>query len=314
MKSGRVLVTGGAGFIGSHLVDRLIEEGFEVMVLDNFSSGRVGNIARHLKSERFKLVKGDIRNRSILREYLSSVDAIVHLAALISVEESVENPFETYDVNSTGTFNLLDEAVRKGVKKFVYASSTAIYGDENPLPLKEDHPLKGPISPYAASKASAECYCRALCKSRGLETIILRYFNVYGPRQESNPYSGVIAKFVKNCLNNEPLTIYGDGNQTRDFIHVDDVVEATMLALERDVLDEVFNVCTGRPTRIKNLAQIVKGISGRNELKIIYDKPRLGDIKENYGDPKKAEEILGFRSKVRLEDGIERLVHPYLGP
>ncbi|MCP8310029.1 MAG: SDR family NAD(P)-dependent oxidoreductase [Candidatus Methylarchaceae archaeon HK01M] len=314
MKSGRVLVTGGAGFIGSHLVDRLIKEGFEVTILDNLSSGRVGNIAHHFKSKKFKLVNGDIRNRSIVREYVSGVDAIIHLASLISVEKSIENPYETYEVNTTGTFNLLDEAVRKGVKRFVYASSTAVYGEENPLPLKEDNPLRGLISPYAASKASAECYCRALCKSHGLETVILRYFNVYGPRQERNPYSGVIAKFVKNCMNNQPLMIYGDGNQTRDFIYVDDVVEATMLALEKDVIDEIFNVCTGRPTRIKDLAQIVKEISGRNELTIIHDKPRLGDIKDNYGDPKKAEAFLGFRSKVRLEDGIRKLVHLHLRP
>jgi dTDP-glucose 4,6-dehydratase len=304
----KILVTGGAGFIGSHLVDRLIEERFEVAVLDNFRSGRVENIARQLESEKFKLIKGDVRDRRIVKEALDDVDAVVHLAALISVEESIKSPFETYDVNLTGTMNILEEAVRKGVKKFVYASSTAVYGEGNPLPLKEDHPLKS-ISPYAASKASAEFFCKAFNRSYGLNTIILRYFNVYGPRQEGNPYSGVIAKFVKNCSNNEPMTIYGDGNQTRDFVYVDDVVEATMLAIESsDAVGDVFNVCTGRPIKINELAQNVKDVLRKGELRVIYDKPRVGDIRDNYGDPTKAEDILGFKFRVKLDEGIKKLI------
>jgi len=312
MNCSRILVTGGAGFIGSHLVDVLMAEGLEVTVLDNFRSGKLENVKHHLESENFKLVAGDVRDKSIVREVLGKVDAVVHLAALISVKESVENPLETHDINLTGTLNLLEEAVRNHVKRFVYASSMAVYGEGNPLPLREDHPLK-PMSPYAASKASAECYCTAFHESYGLGTMIMRYSNVYGPRQISNPYSGVIPKFVRCCLDNKPLTIYGDGNQTRDFIYVDDVVGATILGLASDVAGEVFNVCTGEPKKITDLAKSVKDILRKGELRIIYDKPREGDIRNSYADPTKAEEILGFRSKITLDEGIEKLVRSMRG-
>jgi len=303
----KFLVTGGAGFIGSHLVDELVSRGYKVVVLDNFWSGRMENVSQHLKSAVFKLVDGDVRDRRVVRDAMDGVDAVVHLAALIDVEESVNNPVETHDVNVTGTLNVLEEAVRKDIERFVYASSTAVYGEANPLPLKEDCPPK-PVSPYAASKASAECYCRAFYRSYRLETVILRYFNVYGPRQEHNPYSGVIARFLNNASRGEPLVVYGDGEQTRDFIYVGDVVEATMLALESaNLAGETFNVCTGKSTTINELAQIVKEVTGRN-LQIILDKPRKGDLKNNYGDPAKAEEILEFKAKVTLIKGLERFV------
>lgn len=303
----KVLVTGGAGFIGSHLVDELVSRGYKVVVLDNFWSGRMENVSQHLKSDAFKLVDGDVRDKRVVRDAMNGVDAVMHLAALIDVERSVNNPFETHDVNVTGTLNILKEAVRKNIKRFVYASSTAVYGEVNPLPLNEDSPPK-PISPYAASKASAECYCRAFYKSYGLETVTLRYFNVYGPRQELNPYSGVIAKFLKNASSGEPLVVYGDGEQTRDFICINDVVDATILALEKGGLtDETFNVCTGKPITINELTQIVKEVTGK-DLQIVYDKPRKGDLKNNYGDPAKAEEILGFKAKVTLKKGLERFV------
>jgi UDP-glucose 4-epimerase len=300
----RVLVTGGAGFIGSHLVNKLLGRGYEVAVLDNFRSGKMENIRQHLKNDGFMLVKGDVRDKRAVRDSMDGVDAVVHLAALIDVEESVNNPFDTHDVNVGGTLNVLEEAVRKGIKRFVYASSTAVYGEGNPLPLKEDHPLK-PISPYAASKASAEHYCRAFGSCYGLNSAILRYFNVYGPGQRRSSYSGVITRFFQNALKGEPLIIYGDGEQTRDFIYVDDVVDATILALEKCNLRETVNACTGKPTTIKELAQIVGEVAGK-EVQILHDEPRNGDIRHNYGETAKAEEILGFKARTSLKEGLKQ--------
>lgn len=301
-----VLVTGGAGFIGSHLVDWLINKGYEVIVLDNFRSGKMENISRHLKNDHFRLVIGDVRDKKTLRSALNGVDAILHLAALISVEESLKNPAETHEVNVIGTLNLLQEAVRGNVKKFVYASSTAVYGEANSLPLREDCPLK-PISPYASSKAASECYCTAFHRSYGLGTVILRYFNVYGPRQEHNPYGGVIPRFINNALTGRPLVVFGNGEQTRDFIYIDDVVRATILALESsDSVGETFNICVGKRTTINNLVRLIKRVTGKKNLQKIYDKPRKGDIRDNYGDPSKAEETLGFKAKINLEEGLKR--------
>jgi len=307
-KFSRILVTGGAGFIGSNLVSRLMKEGYWVIVLDNFQSGRVENVSRYLHADNFKLVRGDVRDRDVVREAMDNVDAVVHLAALIDVEESMKNPSEVLDVNINGTFNVLERATINNVKKFVFASSTAVYGEQNPLPLKEDYPIK-PISPYAASKASAECYCRAFNYCYGVNTVILRYFNVYGPGQKHNFYGSVITKFLRNGFNSEPLIIYGDGEQTRDFVFVNDAVDATVLALESDnSTDEIFNVCTGKFTTVKKLAQIVKDLVGR-DMHVVYDKPRKGDIKNNYGDPAKAEKILGFKAKTSLKDGLEKTVN-----
>jgi UDP-glucose 4-epimerase len=306
----KVLVTGGAGFIGSHLVDKLISRGYSVVVLDNFHSGKIESFREILGRASFEVIEGDIRDRKAVREAMDGVDAVVHLAALIDVEESVNNPFETHNVNVNGTLNILVEAARSGVKKCVFASSTAVYGEANPLPLKEEHPPK-PTSPYAASKVSAECYCRVFNSCYGLDTVILRCFNVYGLGQKNGAYSGVITRFLQNALKGEPLIVYGDGKQTRDFILVDDVVEATVLALENaNSKGETFNVCTGKSTTINELVQIVKEVVKR-DLKVIYDKPRKGDIKNNYGDPSKAEEILGFKAKISLREGLERLRNSY---
>jgi nucleoside-diphosphate-sugar epimerase len=234
----------------------------------------------------------------------------VHLAALIDVEASVRDPFQTHDVNANGTLNLLHEAVKAGVKRLVFASSTAVYGDANPLPLREDYQPR-PISPYAASKAAAEGYCLAFNNCYGLETVILRYFNVYGPGQRNSAYSGVITRFLENAFRGEPLVVYDDGGQTRDFIYVDDVIEATVLALEGDGVEgETFNICTGKPTSVNELVRIVKEIVKR-DLKVIYEKPRKGDIRNNYGDPLKAERILGFKAKTSLKKGLMKLIKSF---
>ncbi|MEM2102117.1 MAG: SDR family oxidoreductase [Candidatus Bathyarchaeia archaeon] len=305
MKFSRILITGGAGFIGSHLVDRLMERGFSVVVLDDFNSGKMENVHNHLRRSGFRLVKGDIRNKKAVQTAIEEVDAVIHLAALIDVEKSLREPYETHDVNVNGTLVLLKEAVRCGVKRFLFASSAAVYGEGNPLPLIEDCMPK-PLSPYAASKVSAEHYCEAFHKSYGLRTVVLRYFNIYGPRQGFNSYCGVITKFVGNALVDKPLVVFGDGSQTRDFIYIDDVVDATLLALEHENSSgHIFNVCTGKPTSINELAETIREIVGK-DLEIIYDKPRKGDIRNNYGNSLKAEKMLGFKAKISLREGIRR--------
>jgi len=303
-----ILVTGGAGFIGSHLVHRLVEQGKNVTVLDNLSYGAIENIEASENNPNLKLIKGDIRDRKIVRNAMREADAVVHLAALIDVAESVNNPLETHDINVNGTLALLDEAVKLDVKRFTFVSTTAVYGEGNPLPLREDYPLK-PISPYAASKAAAERHCTAFQTNHGLKTTILRLFNVYGPRSRSSSYASVITIFLKNARKGEPLVIFGDGGQTRDFIHVDDVINATVLALNSDnSVNKILNLCTGKPTTINELAQIVREISDSN-AQITHSKPRKGDVYHNYGDPTKAEKTIGFKAKISISEGLKQLVH-----
>jgi len=306
----KILVIGGAGFIGSWLVRELVGRGYSVVVLDNFHSGSIENLYEVSGENSFEVVEGDVRDKGAVRKVINGVDAVVHLAALVDVEESVSNPFETHDVNVNGTLSILEEALKAGVGKFVFASSTAVYGDVNPLPLKEEY-SPCPISPYAASKVSAEGYCRASNRCYGLETVVLRYFNVYGPRQTNGTYSGVITRFLHNALRGKPLIVYGDGKQTRDFIYVDDVVNATVLSLENDKVNgETFNICTGIPTSVNALLEIVKEVVGK-DLKVVYYKPRKGDIKGNCGDPRKAEEMLGFRARVDMRKGVQKLANNF---
>jgi UDP-glucose 4-epimerase len=306
----RVVVTGGAGFIGSRLVRELLGRGYYVVVLDNFCSGSWENLRGLRGKGGLEVVDGDVRDGRVVRKVMKGVDGVVHLAALIDVEASVSDPFETHGVNVNGTLNVLHAAVKAGVGRFVFASSTAVYGDVNPLPLREDYPPRL-ISPYAASKAAAEGYCRAFNRCYGLGTVVLRYFNVYGTGQRNSAYSGVITRFLENAFRGEPLVVYGDGGQTRDFIYVDDVIEATVLALEGDGVEgETFNICTGKPTSVNELVRIVKEIVKR-DLKVIYEKPRKGDIRNNYGDPLKAERILGFKAKTSLKKGLMKLIKSF---
>ena len=301
-----VLVTGGAGFIGSHLVPRLLELGHSVTVLDNLSTGKLENLEGVLDHPRFIFQRGDIRDKTIPQDVFDGVDSVIHLAALIDISASVTDPIQNHEVNVNGTFNMLNETMKHNVKKFVFASSTAVYGDSKTLPLQENSALC-PISPYAASKVAGEAYCSAFASCFGLETTVLRFFNIYGPRSENSPYSGVITKFLQKIVKNEVLTIDGDGEQTRDFIYVSDVVKAVVLALEHKGLKgEVFNVCTGVPTNINQLAATLKTITGKNP-KIKYGPARLGDIRSNYGDPAKAVENLGFRATVDLTKGLQIL-------
>ena len=302
----RVLVTGGAGFIGSKLIPLLLDANNSVTIFDNLSSGKMENLSKVRAHPNFKFIQGDIRDPQSLSDALQYVDAVIHLAAVIDVSASVVDPISTNEINVVGTLNVLQAAKNKGVKKLVFASSTAVYGDTKALPVKEDTILK-PISPYAASKAAGEAYCSAYANCYDLETVALRFFNVYGPRNENSPYSGVITKFLRKAVNNEPLTIEGDGKQTRDFIHVSDIARAIMAALESSRLrGEVFNVCTGFPTSVNQLAETIKEVT-RRKLQVMHNSPRIGDIRNSYGDSTNATRQLGFRANVTLSNGLEML-------
>jgi len=307
----KVLVTGGAGFIGSHIVDSLLAKDFEVTVLDNLSSGKMKNIEQHLNKENLHFIKGDIRDDDAVKQAVKDIDAVFHEAALVSVTRSVENPFPTNEVNVTGTLNLLKASLEVSVKRFIYASSASVYGETETLPKKETLPTR-PISPYATSKLAAENYCKAFHKVYGLETVSLRYFNVYGPRQTHGPYSGVITIFTNRLLNDEPPIIYGDGTQTRDFTDVQDAVQASMLSLKcKNAVGEEFNVATGKQTTINQLAQTLLRLTGKTSLQPKHTDPREGDIKHSYADISKARRVLGYEPKITLKDGLNTLVEWY---
>ena len=302
----KVLVTGGAGFIGSHLVPRLLEKGYNVDVFDNLFSGKLENLSAIRGHPNFGFVRGDIRDPAVLRDALCGVNAVVHLAALIDVAASVADPALTHEVNVTGTLNVLQEATKCGVKRFVLASSTAVYGDVKSLPVREDAVLR-PISPYAASKAACEAYCSAFAGCFGLEAVVLRFFNVYGPRNENSPYSGVITKFLRQAASGGVLNVEGDGEQTRDFIHVSDVATALTLALERKKLRaETFNVCTGVPTSINGLVDALRTVTGK-DLCVTQCPARMGDIRFSYGAASKAADGLGFKANVDMKQGLRSL-------
>jgi len=300
----KVLVTGGAGFIGSHLVDKLMLDGHEVVVLDDLSSGSLKNIEHHLDEPGFRFVKGDIRHARTVEKALEGVDAVIHEAAIASVPLSIKDPALTNEVNIFGTLNLLEVSLRAKVKRFVYASSCAVYGAASELPISEDVPLK-PLSPYASSKLAAEERCKVFHENYGLETIRLRYFNVYGPRQAASEYAGVMLKFLERIRRDQPPVIFGDGEQTRDFVYIGDVVEATLLALDREgAAGEVFNIGTGEATTIKKLCEIFLKLTGKTHLKPIYMDAKPGDIRHSQADITKAMKLLGYRPKVSLELGV----------
>lgn len=308
VRCSKVLVTGGAGFIGSHIVERLLDSGLSTLVLDSLEKGRFKNIAHHVGKKSFHFVKGDIRDFNVIKEVLKEVDGVVHLAALTSPAESFEKPSLYNEVNITGTMNLLNACLDSGVKRFVYASSAALYGHAECLPIKENSPLR-PTSPYGISKMAAEAYVRLFFEEYGLETVSLRYFNVYGPRQPNNQYSGVITQFI-NCLRaNRSLVIFGDGKQTRDFVNIKDVTEASILALARNgVAGEIFNIGTGVATPINDLAKTLLEIEGKTGLKTVCVTSRKGDIEHSVADISKGKEKLGYLPRIQLKRGLRELV------
>ncbi len=307
MRFSRILVTGGVGFIGSHIVDRLLAEGAEVTILDNLSNGYLANIAHHEGDSRVQIVVGDIRKKELLKRLLRRSDAVIHLAALVSLTRSFKDPVLTNEINATGTLHLLNACLDEGVSRIVYASSSTVYGNSESLPKDEDMAPR-PSSPYAVSKMTGESYCLAFHQTYGLETACLRYFNVYGPRQNDDLYSGIIPVFISNLSEGNRPIIYGDGEQTRDFVYVDDVVEASLLALEKPGIGgEILNIGTGMPVSINQLTKTLNHIMNTStEPK--YGLKRSGDIRHTYANIEKAAKILGYSPKVTLEDGLREMI------
>lgn len=304
----KVLVTGGAGFIGSHLVKKLVHDGHEVTVLDNLSTGRLENLD-HLDSEqRLSFVEGDIRDRQLLDDCVRGKDRVVHLAAIASVPYSVKNPSETHDVNVEGTVNVLRASSRHNIGKVVYASSCAVYGEPRFVPVTEHHPFSA-TSPYAESKIASEGYCEIYQREHHLQTVCLRVFNVYGPNQCNSNYGGVITQFISRMKKQQTPVIYGDGEQSRDFIYVEDVAQTIGTIIQRpDGPNGTYNIGSGRATTINQLARILQRILGDREFRPVYAPSRLGDIRHSQADIAKARKELGFESLTSLEQGLMRLV------
>lgn len=306
------LVTGGAGFIGSHLVDKLLQLGYHVSILDNMSSGRAENIERHIGKKNFKLIRGPVTDRSDVRRSLRGVDVVFHHAALPSVMQSVSSPLVVDRVNSLGTLLLLDEARKADAKRFVFASSAAVYGSSGRPPLREDSILD-PDSPYGASKIAGEAYCTAFFSSYGMETVVLRYFNVYGPRCGIGSRGGVMVRMAENVARGLPIEIFGDGRQTRDFVYVSDVVRANVIAAKSSAAPgETFNIGTGSATSINELAEILRNSAlASRRVPIIHHKARPGEIVHSVASISKAREMMGFVPATDVSDGVRKFVTWY---
>ncbi len=306
------LVTGGCGFIGSHLTERLLAEGHEVSVIDDLSSGKRENI-----SPRVNLIVADITEKAVFDEIIAQFDGCFHLAAIVSVQRSTEEWLRTHQVNLSGTIALFAAIARKQRKiPVVFASSAAVYGDSKELPLKESTFCQ-PLSAYGADKFSCELHADVAARIHSIPNAGLRFFNVFGPRQDpSSPYSGVISIFAHRMKNNLPVTIFGDGEQTRDFIYVDDVVSGLCAAMKnleegavcKEVRQHILNLCTGNKTSINELAQIIVSITN-SRSQIIHDKPRIGDIRASLGDVSLKRKILQINDSISLRDGLQQTIN-----
>jgi nucleoside-diphosphate-sugar epimerase len=307
----KFLVTGGAGFIGSHLTERLIADGHEVTVLDDFSTGRFDNIA-HLEGRQLRVVEGDVRQPKHVEKAIAGAQYVLHEAAIPSVGRSVEDPITTNAVNVDGTLNVLFAArAAKTVKRVVYAASSSAYGDTPTLP-KTETMAPQPMSPYAVSKLAGENYCRVFFLNYGLETVCLRYFNVFGPRQDpDSDYAAVVPKFVTMLLEKKRPVVYGDGKQTRDFTYVENVVDANLAACTAPKAPgEIVNIACGDRVTIGGLANMIGEIVGYNcEPKLKPARP--GDVRHSLADITRAQDVIGFRVRVNLQEGLERTIEHY---
>lgn len=305
----KYLVTGGAGFIGSHISEELAKRDHLVRIIDNFLTGKRENIAAFL--DKIELIEGDIRDFDTCKQALGDMDYVLHQAALPSVPRSVEDPILTSEINIEGTLNLLIASRDAGIKKFVFASSTSVYGDDPRLPKEEG--MEGtPLSPYAVSKVTGENYCQVFSQIYGLSTACLRYFNVFGPRQDpSSQYAAVVPHFITRMLRGESPTIYGDGEQSRDFTYVSNVVDANILAAEAEgVSGEIFNIACGEKASVNSLAEKISEFLGK-DIRPVYDEPRPGDIRHSLADISKAGKMLEYEPRVTLGEGLERTVRWY---
>ncbi|MFC1953265.1 dTDP-glucose 4,6-dehydratase [Chloroflexota bacterium] len=308
----RILITGGAGFIGSHLCEKLTEEGHTVVCLDNFFNGNLTNIRHLLNYKNFKLINGDIRDFDILEKIMPGIDAICHLAAQIHVDRSIVEPKLTYDVNVLGTQNILEAARMYDVDKIIQMSTSEVYGSAQFTPMTEDHPLAAP-HPYGASKIAADRMCYAYNQTYQMNITIVRPFNTFGPRQKDTGYGGVISIFTKRVMNGQPPIIYGDGNQTRDYTYIADVVDALDLIIKlHDPISTPINLGTGREIKIIDLANMIIDLSGQAVgIKPAFVESRPGEVHQLLADNSKAKQFLGWTPKYTLEDGLTRLLDWY---
>jgi nucleoside-diphosphate-sugar epimerase len=302
--SGRALVTGGAGFIGSHIVRALIAAGARVRVIDDLSTGYLENLDE-IRGD-VDLIEASITDAAALKRALQDVELVFHEAAIPSVPRSVKQPRETHDASVNGTFELLLAARDAGVRRVVYAASSSAYGDQLESPKRESMRPE-PLTPYAAAKLVGEYYCQVFTRSYGLETVSLRYFNVFGPRQDpGSQYSGVISRFMLALETGESPTIYGDGEQSRDFTYVANAVEANLLAAQAPAASgKVFNVANGKSISINEVLDVLKRLTGRNEIKAEYAPARVGDVRDSLADLEAATEVLGYQPRVSLEEGLQ---------
>ena len=305
----KYLVTGGAGFIGSHITEELLKRGEQVRVLDNFLTGKKENLAPFLAD--IDLFEGDIRDYAQCQKAVKGIDYVLHQAALPSVPRSVSDPIFSNEINITGTLNMLTASKDAGIKSFVFASSSSIYGDDQRLPKKEGHE-GNPLSPYALGKLTGEHYCRIFSQLYGFNTVSLRYFNIFGPKQDpTSEYAAAIPKFVTKILNNKQPIIYGDGEQSRDFTYVSNVVEANILAsTAENVAGEAFNIACGSRTTVNVLVDEIKTFLDKN-MPSYYREPRPGDVRHSHADISKAEEMLIYKPLVTFSIGLEKTLTWY---
>ena len=303
----KILVTGGAGFIGSNLADELIRRGSKVRIIDNLITGFRENLDEI--SGDFEFIEGDIADSEVVGRAVEGVDFIFHEAALPSVPRSVANPLETHNACVNGTFNVLNAARDAGVKRVIYAASSSAYGDQRTLP-KVETMAPEPLSPYAAAKLTGEYYCRVFSQVYGLDTFSLRYFNVFGPRQNpSSQYSGVISRFIDSFMKGGSPVIYGDGEQSRDFTYIDNVVDANIRAMEAtNGSGQVMNVANGERVSLLELIEVMKSVTRRTDVTIDFQPERTGDVKHSQADNSRAKEWLGYTKLVGLEEGIRRTI------
>ena len=309
----KVLVTGGAGFIGSHLAEALARKGATVVVLDDLSGGAEENLSWARAGDSVRLVKGDVCDAAVVRDAVTGCDWVFHEAALTSVPQSVAEPLRSNAINLQATLQILEAARHAGVKRFLFASSAAVYGESEELPKRETLAV-APLSPYGLQKYAAERYAQLFHHHYGLETVCFRYFNVFGPRQAFNsPYSGVIARFCTAALRREPLKVFGDGLQTRDFVYVDNIVQANLLATQAPapkVAGRVFNLGSGQTVSLLQLIDELGRLTGQ-QIKPTFEPPRVGDIRHSSADISAIRQAIGFKPAVSWQEGLKRTVDWY---
>lgn len=308
----KILITGGAGFIGSHLSEKYTIEGHTVLCLDNFMNSNLGNIRSLLNYRNFKLVNGDVRDFDLLEKIVRDVDVIIHLAAQIHVDRSILEPKLTYDVNIFGTLNIMELARRYDINKVIHTSTSEVYGSAQYVPMDENHPLDAP-HPYGASKIAADRMCNAYIQTYGVNICVMRPFNTFGPRQKDTGYGGVISLFLKRSLNDAPPIIYGDGVQTRDYTYVKDLVRAYDLVLKYDKpIREPINFGTGREIRIIDLAhRIIELCDKKGRIKPVHVAPRPGEVRRLIADYSKAKKLLGWEPEYTFEKGLIEFIKWY---